>query len=101
MREYKFEKSNKQIIESYHSYSGDREQAEKEINEVYDKAKAFDRIKVIYNKHVNELTISDDQCIDMIGDELVVKKSSRHSRTCKRNNKQINKSCKYKEDFNC
>lgn len=66
MPEYKFEQSNKQIIQSYHSYSGDRDQAETEIDEVYDKAKAFDRIKVFFRNCSN----GDAKCIKMINYEL-------------------------------
>lgn len=49
MSDYKFEQSNKQIIQSYHSYSGDREQALKEVEEVYAKAKAFNEITDVIN----------------------------------------------------
>lgn len=42
----------------------------KEIKEVYKKAKAFDHIKVIYDKNMNEMSISDTECIEMIGNEL-------------------------------
>lgn len=38
--------------------------------EVYRKAKAFDHIKVIYDKNMNEMSISDAECIEMIGNEL-------------------------------
>lgn len=34
------------------------------------KAKAFDHIKVIYDKNMNEMSISDAECIEMIGNEL-------------------------------
>lgn len=42
----------------------------KEIQEVYRKAKAFDHIKVIYDKNMNEMSISDAECIEIIGNEL-------------------------------
>ena len=41
-----------------------------ELQEVYRKAKAFDHIKVIYDKNMNEMSISDAECIEMIGNEL-------------------------------
>lgn len=41
-----------------------------ELEEVYRKAKAFDHIKVIYDKNMNEMSISDAECIEMIGNEL-------------------------------
>lgn len=41
-----------------------------EVEEVYRKAKAFDRIKMIHDKNVNEMSISDTECIEMIGNEL-------------------------------
>ncbi|PUZ31038.1 hypothetical protein [Staphylococcus arlettae] len=42
----------------------------KEIQEVYRKARAFDHIKLIYDKNMNEMSISDAECIEMIGNEL-------------------------------
>ena len=42
----------------------------KELQEIYRKAEAFDHIKVIYDKNMNELSISDTECIEMIGNEL-------------------------------
>lgn len=41
-----------------------------EVEEIYSKAKAFDRIKTIHDKNVNEMSISDTECIEMIGNEL-------------------------------
>ncbi|WHI54185.1 hypothetical protein PYH59_10090 [Mammaliicoccus lentus] len=41
-----------------------------ELKEVYAKAKAFDRIKIISNKYANDLSTSAEQCIDLIEDEL-------------------------------
>ena len=41
-----------------------------EVEEVYRKAGAFDRIKVIHDKNVDEMSISDTECIEMIGNEL-------------------------------
>lgn len=41
-----------------------------ELQEVYRKARAFDHIKVIYDKNMNEMSISDAECIEMIGNEL-------------------------------
>ena len=46
------------------------DQAVEELQEVYRKAKAFDHIKVIYDKNMNEMSISDAECIEMIGNEL-------------------------------
>ncbi|WP_426462596.1 hypothetical protein [Staphylococcus equorum] len=41
-----------------------------ELEEVYRKTKAFNHIKVIYDKNMNEMSISDAECIEMIGNEL-------------------------------
>ncbi|MDT0745479.1 hypothetical protein RM648_09425 [Mammaliicoccus sciuri] len=41
-----------------------------EVEEVYAKAEAFDRIKIISNKYANDLSTSAEQCIDLIEDEL-------------------------------
>ncbi|MBG9209433.1 hypothetical protein [Mammaliicoccus sciuri] len=41
-----------------------------ELKEVYAKAEAFDRIKIISNKYANDLSTSAEQCIDLIEDEL-------------------------------
>ena len=41
-----------------------------QLQEVYRKARAFDHIKVIHDKNVNEMSISDTKCIEMIGNEL-------------------------------
>ena len=40
------------------------------LSEEEHKAKAFDHIKVIYDKNMNEMSISDTECIEMIGNEL-------------------------------
>lgn len=40
------------------------------LDDLYAKAKAFDHIKVIYDKNMNEMSISDTECIEMIGNEL-------------------------------
>ena len=42
-----------------------------ELKEVYAKAKAFDQIKVIHDKHINDfLNMSETECIEKIGDIL-------------------------------
>ncbi|MCP1288313.1 hypothetical protein NK211_13085 [Mammaliicoccus sciuri] len=41
-----------------------------ELKDVYAKAKAFDRIKIISNKYANDLSTSAEQCVDLIEDEL-------------------------------
>jgi hypothetical protein len=40
------------------------------VDEVVNKAKAFDRIKAIHNKNVDEMSIIDTECIEMIDNEL-------------------------------
>ena len=42
----------------------------KYLAELKRKAKAFDYIKLIHDKNVNEMSISDTKCIEMIGNEL-------------------------------
>ena len=37
-----------------------------ELDEVYSKAKAFDRIKIISNKYANDLSMSAVKSLDMI-----------------------------------
>lgn len=42
-----------------------------ELEEVYAKAKAFDQIKVIHDKHIYDfLNMSETECIEKIGDIL-------------------------------
>lgn len=64
--EYKDEIENA-LIESFVHVEG---AAFDELDEVYRKAGAFDHIKVIHDKNVNEMSISDTECIEMIGNEL-------------------------------
>jgi hypothetical protein len=64
--EYKDEIKNA-LIESFVHVEG---AAFDELYEVYRKARAFDHIKVIHDKNVDEMSISDTECIEMIGNEL-------------------------------
>lgn len=47
---YKHEETHKQILSSYHAYLGD-DSGEKEIDEVYDKAKAFNEIVEVFKDY--------------------------------------------------
>lgn len=41
-----------------------------ELDEVYVKAKAFNKIRLIYDKYMNDLSMSDEQYIEMIANEF-------------------------------
>lgn len=41
-----------------------------ELEEVYAKAKAFNDIRLIYDKYMSDLSLSDEQFIEMIVNEL-------------------------------
>lgn len=70
--EYQYESGIKNIIHRHNLWVSDTDykNAKESLNEVYRKAKAFDHIKVIYDKNMNEMSISDAECIEMIGNEL-------------------------------
>lgn len=60
----------KQFNEAYRAGNLKQINLINELKEVYAKAKAFDRIKIISNKYANDLSTSAEQCIDLIEDEL-------------------------------
>lgn len=61
---YKYEEAHKQILSSYHAYLGD-DTGQKEIEDVYAKAEAFDEIRKYVNKKLEEeeFPIEDDYLI--------------------------------------
>ncbi|WP_435373535.1 hypothetical protein WKW47_07240 [Staphylococcus nepalensis] len=65
---YEYEESNKQIVFTVDNESsmGELNERIKELEEVYRKAKALERIKDIHSDY----SIGDAKCIEMIGDEL-------------------------------
>ena len=70
---YEYQAKNGSCIEVVNMMAGSKDLSKPmvdELDEVYNKAKAFDHIKVIYDKNMNEMSISDTECIEMIGYEL-------------------------------
>lgn len=71
---YEYEKYIENLVATESIFEHEREvreDRELEIQVVYAKAKAYDQIKVIHDKHIYDfLNMSETECIEKIGDIL-------------------------------